>query len=152
MPSFDHSLPMILYRALDQIMPAYRELFRKYDLTEQQWRILWVLWEEGRISSADLSSRTLISTASLVGILDRLENKGLLTRTRSQSDRRVIYLEVTVNGKRLGESIKPEVEMIDIGLRDKVSAFEWQTMERTLAKLSRNQTRDEADQTLEMKA
>lgn len=151
MPSFDNSLPMILYRALDQIMPAYRVLFRKYDLTEQQWRILRVLWEEGKISSAELSNRTLISTASLVGILDRLEKKGLMTRTRSLADRRVIFLEVTSNGRQLGERIKPEVEIIDAELRETVSEFDWRSMENTLVRISKKQQTNMRTPVYEMK-
>jgi len=43
-PSFRRSLPMLLNYTLDGIMPAYRTLFAQFDLTEQQWRILRVLW------------------------------------------------------------------------------------------------------------
>ena len=76
MLTFDRSLPMILNRALDAIMPPYRDLFSRYDLTEQQWRVLRVVWSSDKYKSVDLASHTLLATASLVGILDRLEKKG----------------------------------------------------------------------------
>jgi len=44
MPHFHQTLPMMLNLTLDAVMPLYRELFARYDLTEQQWRILRVLW------------------------------------------------------------------------------------------------------------
>ena len=50
--SFDQSLPMILHRTLDAVMPDYRELFARYNLTEQQWRVL----EEGLARQNHLSS------------------------------------------------------------------------------------------------
>ena len=58
MDSFDRSLPMTLNRALDAVMPPYRELFSRYGLTEQQWRILRVLWTNDEITSVDLSNNT----------------------------------------------------------------------------------------------
>ena len=74
--SFEASLPMMLYRVLDAIMPAYRALFAEYGLTEQQWRVLRTLWDNESLSSTDVAARTLIPAASLVGVLDRLERKG----------------------------------------------------------------------------
>ena len=61
---FDNSLPMILHCTLDAAMPDYRELFARYNLTEQQWR---VLWSSKKVTSVELSSRTLIPAPSLVG-------------------------------------------------------------------------------------
>ena len=86
--SFDQSLPMILHRTLDAVMPDYRELFARYNLTEQQWRVLRVLWSSKKVTSVELSNRTLIPAPSLVGVRDRLEKKGLVTRVRSEEDRR----------------------------------------------------------------
>ena len=40
MQDFSHSLPMMLYRALDAVMPRFRRIFTAAGLTEQQWRVL----------------------------------------------------------------------------------------------------------------
>ncbi len=40
MPKFLESLPMLLSRTLDGIMPRYRSLFQAHGLTDQQWRVL----------------------------------------------------------------------------------------------------------------
>jgi DNA-binding MarR family transcriptional regulator len=42
---FTRSLPMMLYRTLDTVMPRFRSIFNEFGLTEQQWRVLRVLWE-----------------------------------------------------------------------------------------------------------
>ena len=76
MTSFNDSLPMIMHRTLDAVMPKYRELFSKHDLTEQQWRVLRVLWSLGRVTSVQLAQNTLLPAPSLVGIVDRLGKKG----------------------------------------------------------------------------
>ena len=134
--SFDRSLPMILHRTLDATMPGYRELFARYNLTEQQWRVLRVLWSDGRISLADLSARTLLPAPSLVGIVDRLEKKQLVTRVRSQKDRRSVLIDATEQGRALEAEVAPHVAVVDRQLRAAVSEEEWQTMEHILTRIS----------------
>lgn len=135
MATFDHSPPMILYRALDAIMPVYRDLFARYDLTEQQWRVLRVIWTGKNVTSSDLSERTLLSPPSLVGIIDRLEKKQLVTRLRSVSDRRAIYVIATAKGRALQAEVTPHVRDIQASIRGTVSEREWAALERTLEKI-----------------
>ncbi len=137
MPGFDNSLPMILNRTLDSIMPPYRELFARHDLTEQQWRIMRVLWTDGKVTSIELSRRTLLAPASLVGILDRLEKKGLINRVRSTTDRRAVHVLATARGRDLEAVVTPEVLAIQTRIRACVSDDEWQSMQATLEKISR---------------
>ena len=127
---------MILNRALDAVMPPYRELFARFDLTEQQWRILRVLWTHEKVVSVDLASRTLLATASLVGIIDRLEKKGLVARVRSTTDRRAIYITATAKGRELEATVSPKVEAIQSRIRATVSDREWKAMEKTLLKIA----------------
>ena len=138
--SFDNSLPMILNRALDATMPDYRELFARFQLTEQQWRVLRVLWSTGKVTSVELSTRTLLPAPSLVGILDRLEKKGLVSRVRSVEDRRAIFVIATAEGRALEAQVTPLVSEIDQELRARVTPEEWQMMEQVLQKISLNTT------------
>ena len=135
-PAFSTSLPMQLYKALDAIMPEYRSLFYKYDLTEQQWRILRVLWTENNITVAQLSKITLLPAPSLVGILDRLVKKNLLIRNRSDKDRRQVQISLTTKGQELQQLVAPSVLAIHSRLKARVSNEEWQSLERLLKKFS----------------
>jgi len=65
---FTRSLPMMLYRTLDTVMPSFRKIFNDFGLTEQQWRVLRVLWEGDDITIRQLAEVTLIPAPSLVGI------------------------------------------------------------------------------------
>ena len=135
-PAFSTSLPMQLYKALDAIMPEYRNLFYKYDLTEQQWRILRVLWTENNITVAQLSKITLLPAPSLVGILDRLVKKNLLIRNRSDKDRRQVQISLTTKGQELLQVVAPSVLAIHSRVKARVSNEEWQSLERLLKKFS----------------
>jgi len=144
MDDFDQSLPMVLNRALDAVMPPYRDIFAQYDLTEPQWRVLRVVWGSEKIKSVDLASRTLLAAASIVGIIDRLEKKGLVSRVRSTTDRRAIYIMATANSRELQRQVSPEIEAVQARVRNFVSAEEWTQMEQTLQKISNQLDRETA--------
>ena len=136
MPKFIDSLPMLLSRALDKVMPNYRSLFQAYDLTNQQWRVLRALWEQKHLTSTEISQITILPTPSLVGILDRLEKKGLIGRLRSVEDRRHVHIIPTQAGRDLQEKILPKVEKIHDDFMQRVTAEEWDELNRILNKLA----------------
>ncbi len=135
MTRFSATLPMMLNATLDAVMPAYRELFARYQLTEQQWRILRVLWENDRLPTAELAKQTLLPAPSLVGILDRLEKKGLVQRLRSEEDRRVVCVSPTDAGRALELEIRPQVAEIHQSLTQMISPEEWEQLSQILDKL-----------------
>ena len=136
MPKFLDSLPMILSRSLDDIMPQYRSLFQAHGITDQQWRVMRALWEQEHLTSKQISQITLIPAPSLVGILDRLEKKGLLGRLRSVEDRRLVFIRPTKAGRELQEIMLPKIEEIHKFLIERVTSKEWNEMKRILDKLS----------------
>ncbi len=136
MQAFDTSFPMILNRALDAVMPSYRELFTGYDLTEQQWRVLRVIWTNDDVTSSHLSERTLLSAPSLVSIIDRLEKKGFVSRVRSVNDRRQVYVVATKQGLALQKEVTPKVVEIQERIQNTVSEKEWDSLARILGKIT----------------
>ena len=133
--TFTHSLPMLLNRSLDAIMPPYRDLFQEFGVTEQQWRILRVLWEQTHLTSTQISTLTLLPAPSLVGILDRLEKKGLVKRLRSSTDRREVNITITKLGKELQLQVMPRVKEIQNQIKQKLSATEWKHLNEILEKI-----------------
>ena len=122
---FSRSLPIMLYRAIDIVMPRFRKIFKEFGLTEQQWRVLRVLWEIEEISHKELAELTLISPPSLVGVLDRLLAMGLIERRRSQLDRRVVLVATTQQGRHLRDQIMPAVQQTYFELRDSIDDDVW---------------------------
>jgi homoprotocatechuate degradation regulator HpaR len=116
---------MMLYRTLDAVMPRFRKIFNDFGLTEQQWRVLRVLWETDDVTIKDLADFTLIAAPSLVGIVDRLERDGLVTRQRSTTDRRKVNVLVTTAGSELEDRIMPRVASAYVELKQSVDAETW---------------------------
>tara|TARA_B100001059_G_scaffold197712_1_gene203276 strand:- start:173 stop:616 length:444 start_codon:yes stop_codon:yes gene_type:complete len=109
---FQTSLPMMLIRALDHIMPKFRTIFKQFGITEQQARVVRILWQYKKVSFTELSSLTLISPPSLVGIVDRMAENDLVVRTISDIDRRIIIISLTIKGEVLESQIIPKVESV----------------------------------------
>ena len=132
---FTTSLPMLLNRSLDAIMPPYRDLFQEFGVTEQQWRVLRVLWEQKHLTSAQISILTLLPSPSLVGILDRLEKKELVKRLRSSSDRREINITITDKGRKLQSEVMPKVKKIQDQIKLILTDPEWRELNKSLEKI-----------------
>ena len=134
---FSRSLPMLLYRAIDVLMPRFRRIFKEFGLTEQQWRVLRVLWEIEEISHKDLAELTLISPPSLVGVLDRLCAMELIERRRSAIDRRNVLLTTTKQGRDLRDQIMPAVQQTYFELRDSIDDDVWRNLVDGLDELTK---------------
>jgi homoprotocatechuate degradation regulator HpaR len=116
---------MMLYRALDAVMPRFRKIFKKFGLTEQQWRVLRVLWEIDSVALQTMADITLIPAPSLVGVIDRLEIGNLVERRRSKTDRRVVYIHATPTGKKLERKVRPQVDKLYAELQASIDPRVW---------------------------
>ena len=133
---FNRSLPMMLYRTLDAVMPRFRKIFNEFGLTEQQWRVLRVLWEHEAVTLNRLARLTLIPAPSLVGVVDRLERDQLVTRQRSEADRRKVNVVLTSQGAALEEVVMPRVAVTYAELKQSIDADTWSRVLDGLQKIA----------------
>ena len=70
-------------------------------LTGPQLWAIKVISDSEVIKVSELARKMYLHPATVVGILDRLESRGLVARTRSTEDRRVVYVDLTEQGKDL---------------------------------------------------
>ncbi|MFA5321806.1 MAG: MarR family transcriptional regulator [Smithella sp.] len=73
----------------------------KLNLTPVQAMILGFLDKEDQITSGNLGKRTELDSATLTGILDRLETAGFIKRKNNPDDRRSIHIHLTPKGNAL---------------------------------------------------
>src|SRR3954451_10775203 len=85
-----------ILRTADQLQIRFARLFRSFGLTPQQYNILRILRGEGRaLPILEIASRMITVVPGITGLVDRLENAGLVERKRCDHDRRVIYVAIT---------------------------------------------------------
>jgi MarR family transcriptional regulator, 2-MHQ and catechol-resistance regulon repressor len=133
-----------LVRASDRLQLQCARLFRQHGLTPSQYNILRILRGEGKpLPILEIASRTVTVVPGITGLIDRLEQAGMVNRLRCEKDRRVIYVALTDQGmatlaamdqpvvdlhhKLLGHLSRPELKGL-IELLEKVRA-PWTEME-----------------------
>lgn len=91
-----------ILQALRRIMRgmdiASRQLIGERGLTTPQLLCLQRLQEQGAMTSGMLAQAMALSPATVTGILDRLELRGLVTRERRPEDKRRVRVDVTEDG------------------------------------------------------
>jgi DNA-binding MarR family transcriptional regulator len=100
-----------LRRVFQAINEYSRTAEKTTGLTGPQLWALKILDNTSPIMVSDLAQRMYLRPATVVGILDRLETKGLVLRTRSKEDRRAVDLNLTDLGKELAKKA-PEVAQV----------------------------------------
>ena len=77
-----------------------------HNVTPPQWGVLVALWEQDGLSLSELAQRSFFDGPTMTGIVDRLEKAGLVERRRDSTDRRVISVYLTEQGRAL-EQVLP---------------------------------------------
>lgn len=75
-----------------------RQIDRQVGLTVPQLVVLTIVRDLGEVTGRAVSEEADLSHATVVGILDKLEAKGLIERYRSRTDRRIVHTRLTERG------------------------------------------------------
>ncbi|MCY1225866.1 Organic hydroperoxide resistance transcriptional regulator [compost metagenome] len=102
----DNQLCFALYSTSLMMTKVYKPLLQELGLTYPQYLAMMVLWEGDGITVGEISHRMLTDPGSLTPLLKRLEAEGLITRTRSSKDERVVELRLTQQGRDLQEKAR----------------------------------------------
>ncbi|MBA1431326.1 MarR family transcriptional regulator [Pseudomonas fluorescens] len=97
----DNQLCFALHSTSLLMTKVYKPLLQALGLTYPQYLAMMVLWEEDGLTVGEISNRLLTDPGSLTPLLKRLEAEGLLSRTRSREDERVVVVELTAAGRAL---------------------------------------------------
>lgn len=85
----------ILKKVMGVIKHRMGNHFKEMNLTGPQGMAIGTLVHYGEMKVSDLSEKLGLSNSTVSGIIDRLENQGLVERIRSEEDRRVVYIKLT---------------------------------------------------------
>jgi len=135
MEEVSKSIGFLLSKAYQRACALYKEKFGKFDLTPQQFGLLRFLWEEDGITQVELSSRSMIDRTTIGGLIDRLEQAGLLKRLPHPEDRRAYRISLTDAGRSLEGELSPRAEELHKAILEPLSADEVRTLLTILQKL-----------------
>jgi DNA-binding MarR family transcriptional regulator len=96
----EESIGYLIRQALASLSRAAEAEMKLCGLTSVQWAPLMIISRGGTPTAASLARDLNTDTGAMTRMLDRLEAKGLLTRRRSETDRRVVELALTELGRK----------------------------------------------------
>ena len=137
--SIEHRTKEIIFsiRKLMQAGEFYtKELNKKYKVSAPQLNCLLSLYENGPLPPSQIAKHIMVKSSTVTGIVDRLEQKGLVKRFRNSPDRRIITIELTGLGKNLAKNAPPPIQQKIIDGLKKLSKDELDPIIFSLTKLT----------------
>ena len=90
-----------LYAASRETIKLYKPYLDKVGLTYTQYIAMMVLWEKKCVTVKEMGELLYLDSGTLTPLLKKMEQKGLLTRTRSTTDERSLNIQITEKGEAL---------------------------------------------------
>jgi DNA-binding MarR family transcriptional regulator len=100
MENIDDCISFLTAKAAQSVARVSRERLTPHGITPVQYAVLQVLWEKDGRNAAELCTRLAIDSATVTGVLDRLEKLELIQRRPDPTDRRVNRLYLTREARR----------------------------------------------------
>ena len=138
LPSTSRSLPIALIRAREGVMAPIREMLSETGITEQQWRVLRVLSEHGLLDTTTLAERSSLLFPSLTRIAASMRDKGLITQTRDEIDRRRQLIKITAAGQKIIDDRTSQSTQIVDDIKTKLGTDNYETLLDLLGLLDLN--------------
>ena len=95
-----------LYAAARKVTALYTPFLSELNLTYTQYLVLLVLWEQDGIPVSEICRRLHLDNGTVSPLLKKLEKEGLLEKSRSPEDERVVLITLTEAGRALQEQAK----------------------------------------------
>ncbi|MEE0955615.1 MAG: MarR family transcriptional regulator [Eubacterium sp.] len=95
-----------LYAVSRKIISLYTPYLKPLGLTYTQYLVLMVLWEKETITVSELCRSLRLDNGTVTPLLKKMEKAGLVSRSRSKSDERVVAVSLTAAGWALEEDAK----------------------------------------------
>ncbi|CAA0101477.1 Organic hydroperoxide resistance transcriptional regulator [BD1-7 clade bacterium] len=103
--SIDNQVCFQLYTASRLMTKQYQPVLKALDLTYPQYLVMLVLWEAAdsglKLTVSALGTRLFLDSGTLTPLIKRLENKGLIEKSRDPSDERQVFVGMTTKGLAL---------------------------------------------------
>lgn len=97
----DNQLCFALYSASLAMTKAYKPLLDALELTYPQYLVMLILWQQDGIALKDIAQKLFTESGALTPVLKRMQDMGLLLRSRSVHSERTLEIRLTDKGREL---------------------------------------------------
>lgn len=116
MERIEDCISFLCGKAAQAVARVTRERLAPHGVTPAQYAVLQVLWERDGQSGAELGGRLVLDSATMTGVLDRLEKQGLVRRSATAGDRRVHLISLTEAGRAQRAPLQAVMDAINADL------------------------------------
>ena len=105
-----------LWRTYDRLKALEDELFQSWDLTSQQYNVLRILQSANpkAVPTLKISQRLISRAPDITRMIDKLQERALVNRFRSDEDRRTVLVQITQEGLDLLKKLQQPVKALHI--------------------------------------
>ena len=122
-----------------QVHKLMGKLLKRYDVSPMQCRTLMYLHgTDGQVNQKTLERHLMVKPSTVNGIVDRLEEKGMVTRTASRTDGRCRILALTAQGKQFYDRFTAIVHEVNDRLEKGFSPEEIRLLTSLLLRVAKN--------------
>src|SRR3982751_5131762 len=133
------NIPLLLMQARERVISYFRPVLNAHGITEQQWRIVRLLLEGPALEPRQIGELCAISSPSMAGVLERMEQAGYITRRRVEHDQRRVLISLTPKSRGLAAEMAPVIDAtyrrIEKLLGQDLSVQLYETLDFVLAQL-----------------
>jgi DNA-binding MarR family transcriptional regulator len=132
----------LLIRVSEALSKSADKFFKKYGITEAQYRILDLLERSSKkgLTQVEISRKLSVNRSNITGLIDRLERDGFVSRSSETGDRRVNQIRLKEKSKNiLLEMNAPFLEWISVQMKNS-SREEMKIFSYILEKIEKNLT------------
>ena len=134
--SLDNCIHYLLTGAQHEVFQYMKRMLAQFDITPIQYGVLGCIWEFDMHNPKDIASHMGVENSTISGILERMENKGLIRRMIDSSDRRFIHIELTDISRELEVPVRTVVSEVDQVVLKKFSDEEVELLKNMLRKIA----------------
>ena len=132
----ENQLCFPLYAASRLTTKVYGPYLDSLGITYPQYLVMLVLWQHQELSVKRIGEKLYLESNTLTPLLKRLEQKDLISRTRSTEDERTVIVSLTEKGKKLKEeAVSIPEKIMDSFQNSSIDEDELQNFKTTLFKL-----------------
>jgi MarR family transcriptional regulator, organic hydroperoxide resistance regulator len=102
----DNQICFAIYSTAHAFNRVYKPLLDRLGLTYPQYLVMLVLWERDGVPVKEIGERLYLDSGTLTPLLKRLEQAGLIKRTRSTEDERQVLVSLTSHGQALKDKAR----------------------------------------------
>jgi len=137
MERIEECLSFLLGKAYQQVNQDAKRRLAPHGVTPVQYALLKVLWERDDQSGVEIGGRLQLDSATITGVLDRLERAGFVARRADPRDRRVNRIVLTAQGRAAQAGLDREMAALNAAWFGRLSTGDADRLRAALGELGR---------------